>query len=339
MNETHSVQIESGETLSEIAAQHGVTIEQLQEWNRIEEADYVQAGQRIVVHNAAVVSPRWDETNGAWGAWLAGVLVVAALLFLLRRKRRATTSSPDTGAPSPKEAPHRPDPISNAALRTPAPPANAGERRVRSVLTKRYRDWPLLNNVLLPSRGRTAEIDHILISPAGVFVIETKDMGGWIFASPGQKWWTQSFKAGWRSRLMGTKSKRFPFYNPLLQNQGHTRALVELGIVNPNELRPVAVFVGDAELKTQEKFVGFEAHEEKAKRFGIWRMRGVVCMSLRELRRYIAFSVSASSEPSLTRERMEAIRSKIATVAIPVTAETHARHVEFARSAERASWQ
>lgn len=334
MNETHSVQIESGETLSEIAAQHGVTVEQLQEWNRIEEADYVQAGQKIVVHEA-VVSPRWDEADGAW---LAGALVVAALLFLLRRKRRATTSLPDAQGAPPKEALHRRVPRRAPVFRDLAPETNAGERRVRSVLTKRYRDWPLLNNVLLPSRGRTAEIDHILISPAGVFVIETKDMGGWIFASPGQKWWTQSFKAGWRSRLMRTKSKRFSFYNPLLQNQGHTRALVELGIVNPNELRPVAVFVGDAELKTQEKFVGFEAHEEKAKRLHVWRMRGVVCMSLRDLRRYIAFSVHAPSSPRLTRERMGAIQHKITMSAIPMTAETHAKHVEFARSAKQASW-
>ena len=60
-------------------------------------------------------------------------------------------------------------------------------------------------------------------------------------------------------------------------------------------------------------------------------------MSLAELHRYIAFSVGAPSSPGLTRERMEAIGAEITMAALPVTAEAHARHVEFARSAERAS--
>ena len=320
MSETIVVYVDSGETLSEIAARYGVTVEQLQQWNRIEDPNFVQVGQRIVVHEA-VVSPGWDEPAGAWGAWMGGALVVALLWFLFRRRRRAPTSAPDT----------------RVALPTGAPQENAGERLVRSVLTRRYRDWPLLNGVLLPSGGGTAQIDHILVSPGGVFVIETKDMNGWIFASPGQHRWTQTLMADRWSRLVGIKSKRFAFYNPLLQNEGHAKALVKLGVAYPREIRPVVVFVGDAELKTAEKFVRFEEHERQASRFRTWRMRGVVCMSLTELHHYIAFSVRAPSSPRLTRERMEAIRAKIATAALPVTAESHARHVEFARSAQRAS--
>ena len=81
MNETIVVYVESGETLSEIAARYGVTVEQLQEWNRLEEPDYVQVGQRIVVHEA-VVPPGWDDAAGAWGVWMGGALIVAFLLFL-----------------------------------------------------------------------------------------------------------------------------------------------------------------------------------------------------------------------------------------------------------------
>ena len=330
------VYVESGETLSEIAARYGVTVEQLQELNRLEEPDYVQVGQRIVVHEA-VVPPGWDDAIGAWGPWMGGALVLALLLFLFRRKRRAPTSAPDTRVALPTGESHRHGPRPAAVSRASAPQANAGELRVQSVLTRRYRDWPLFNNVLLPYGGGTSQIDHILVSPGGVFVIETKDMNGWIFASPGQKRWTQTFMAGRWSRMVGIKSKRFSFYNPLLQNQGHATALVKLGVVDPREIRSVAVFVGDAELKTAEKFVRFEEHEDMANRFRSWRMRGVVCMSLAELHRYIAFSVCAPSSPGLTRERMEAIQAKITTAALPVTAETHARHVEFARSAERAS--
>lgn len=347
MSETVVVYVDSGETLSEIAARYGVTVEQLQRWNRIEDPNFVQVGQRIVVHET-VVPPGWDEPVGAWGAWMGGALVVALLWFLFRRKRRAPTSAPDTRVASPTKASHerepRPAAVSGAPEPKPAavsgaraPKENAGERLVRSVLTRRYPDWPLLNDVLLPSGEGTAQIDHILASPSGVFLIETKDMNGWLFGSPGQRWWTQSFKAGRWSRLAGIRSKRFTFYNPLLQNEGHAKALVKLGLVNLREIRPVAVFVGEAELKTAEKFVPFEEQEDMATRFSSWRMRGVVCMSLTELHQYIAFSVRAPSGPSLTRERMEAIRAKIETAALPVTAETHARHVEFARSAQRAS--
>ena len=337
MNKTIVVYVESGETLSEIAVRYDVTVEQLQEWNRIEEPNYVQVGQRIVVHEAAVVPPGWDDAAGAWGVWMGGALVLALLLFLFRRKRRAPTSGPDTRVALPTGASHDHGPRPAAISRAPAPLANAGELRVRSVLTRRYPDWPLLNDVLLPSGGGTAQIDHILVSPGGVFVIETKDMNGWIFASPGQQRWTQTFMAGRWSRMVGIKSKQFSFYNPLLQNEGHARALVKLGVIDPWEIRPVAVFVGDAELKTAEKFVRFEDHEDMANRFRSWRMRGVVCMSLAELHCYIAFSARAPSSPGLTRERMEAIGAEITTAALPMTAESHARHVEFARSAERAS--
>ena len=336
MSETVVVYVDSGETLSEIAARYSVTVEQLQQWNRIEDPNYVQVGQRIVVHEA-VVPPGWDEPASAWGAWMGGALVVALLWFLFRRRRRTPTSAPDTRVALPTEASHQDGPSPASVWGPREPKENAGERLVRSVLAKRYRDWPLLNGVLLPSGGGTAQIDHILVSPGGVFVIETKDMNGWIFASPGQQRWTQTFMAGRWSRLAGIRSKRLTFYNPLLQNEGHAKALVKLGIVYPREIRPIVVFVGDAELKTAEKFARFEEHEDMANRFSSWRMRGVVCMSLTEPHQYIAFSVRAPSGPSLTRERMEAIRAKIETAALPVTAETHARHVEFARSAQRAS--
>ena len=143
----------------------------------------------------------------------------------------------------------------------------------------------------------TTQIDHILVSPGGVFLIETKDMNGWVFGSPGQKQWTQSFAAGRRSRKSGINSKQLTFYNPPLQNEGHAKALVNLGIVGRWWLRPIVVFVGDAELKTADKFLPFDEHEKIASQNRAWRMRGVICMSLADLHRYIAFSVDAPSNP------------------------------------------
>ena len=50
MNEVIVTQIESGDTLSEIAVWHGVSVDALQKWNRIENPDLVLVGQRIVVY-------------------------------------------------------------------------------------------------------------------------------------------------------------------------------------------------------------------------------------------------------------------------------------------------
>lgn len=98
------------------------------------------------------------------------------------------------------------------------------------------------HDVTLPTRGGTAQIDHVFVSVFGVFVVETKNLGGWIYGSERDKTWTQIFPGG----------KKVKFMNPLRQNYGHQRALdgalAELGL--PSEaVQSVVVFVGDAELK------------------------------------------------------------------------------------------
>jgi restriction system protein len=51
--------------------------------------------------------------------------------------------------------------------------------------------YQLFKNVTLPTEDGTTQIDHVIVSRYGVFVIETKNMKGWIFGSPQQKNWTQ----------------------------------------------------------------------------------------------------------------------------------------------------
>ena len=323
VNEIIVTHVDPGETLSEIAARYGVSVDALQRWNRIEDPDLLQIGQRIVVYKAvdapesstsegavSQATPGSDVVVGSWDVWVAGAIVLALLLILFRHKRGAVIQPSST------------------------PKANDGELLIRLELIRHYRDWILLNDVLLPSGEGTTQIDHILVSPGGVFLIETKDMNGWVFGSPGQKRWTQSFAAGRWSRKVGIKSKQFTFYNPLLQNEGHAKALVNLGIVGRWWLRPIVVFVGDAELKTADKFLPFDEHEKIASQNRAWRMGGVICMSLADLHRYIAFSVDAPSNPGSTRQSMETVCTKIRAAAIPVTADSHSRHVEFVRSAK-----
>ena len=50
-----------------------------------------------------------------------------------------------------------------------------------------------IHNVILPARNGTTKIDHIVVSIYGLFLIETKNMDGWIFGSAQQETWTQQF--------------------------------------------------------------------------------------------------------------------------------------------------
>ena len=355
MSEIIVTYVKPGETLSEIAARYGVSVDALQRWNSIENPDLVLVGQRLVVYNGAdapgssasgsAVSQTEADSHLAGGSsdiLIGGAIVLGflLLLFLLRRKRHAVP--PISRAPSPCQPQQRITTGQDHTLRRPrtaaavdplpTPQVNDGECLVSSELVRHYSDWIMINDVLLPSGRGTTQIDHILVSPSAVFLIETKDMNGWVFGSPGDKHWTQSYAAGHWSRKAGIKSKQFKFYNPLLQNEGHAKALVKLGIVDRWKLRPVVIFVGDSQMKTADKFLPFDEHEKIARQNSTWRMRGVICMSLTELHQYIESSINASSKSGLTRQQMETICGKIRTKEIPKTAESHAKHVDFVQS-------
>lgn len=98
-----------------------------------------------------------------------------------------------------------------------------------------------VNNVTLPTSNGTTQIDHIIVSRYGIFVLETKNMEGWIFGSENQPKWTQSFR-----------KSRFQFQNPLHQNYRHIKALEEFLGLPTEKFHSVVCFVGETcELKTQ----------------------------------------------------------------------------------------
>lgn len=97
----------------------------------------------------------------------------------------------------------------------------AGESKVNSCLRKfRGKAFARFKDVMLPVQKKTAQIDNILVSPYGVFVIEMKNYTGVIKGGENQYKWIQSFP--------GSKVKPREFYNPVWQNEGHIKALREL---------------------------------------------------------------------------------------------------------------
>lgn len=119
---------------------------------------------------------------------------------------------------------------------------NRGEARVRQELQANCAppDYHLLNHITLKLSAGTTQIDHILVSRFGVFVIETKDYSGWIFANAKHATWTQV--------LYGRK---FKFQNPLFQNFRHLQAVQDLlDFLPADAVKPIVVFAGDAEFQT-----------------------------------------------------------------------------------------
>lgn len=56
--------------------------------------------------------------------------------------------------------------------------------------------YVVLKNLYLPMKGKTTEIDLLMIHEKGIFVFESKNYSGWIFGSEDQLKWTQCFKSG-----------------------------------------------------------------------------------------------------------------------------------------------
>ncbi|OTG89162.1 nuclease-related domain-containing protein [Acinetobacter sp. ANC 3813] len=100
----------------------------------------------------------------------------------------------------------------------------------------------LLNDLTLPdAEGGTTQIDHIVLSPYGLFVVETKNYTGWIFGGARQKMWTQKIY-----------KKTYKFQNPLHQNYKHMKVLEDVleDILEPEFMHSVIVFMPESEFKT-----------------------------------------------------------------------------------------
>lgn len=104
-----------------------------------------------------------------------------------------------------------------------------GEHKINIQLDQLSKEFQHLNDLLIPnpkSRSGYSQVDHLVISPYGLFVIETKNYNGEIKGSRKDKYWNVS--------------NRFNMYNPLRQNYGHIKA-VELLLTNFNNVKYISM--------------------------------------------------------------------------------------------------
>lgn len=79
----------------------------------------------------------------------------------------------------------------------------------------------LFNCYLPAQKGKTSEVDIIMIYKSGIYVLESKNYSGWIFGNESDNTWTQTLSSG-------KKVHKSHFYNPIMQNQTHIKWLREL---------------------------------------------------------------------------------------------------------------
>ena len=101
------------------------------------------------------------------------------------------------------------------------------------------KQYHIFKNVLIQKGTISTQIDHVIASKYGLFVVETKNRSGWIFGSVENDNWTQS-----------NFGKKTSFQNPLRQNYRHTKSLSEFLGIPHDKIHSLIVFWGDCEFKT-----------------------------------------------------------------------------------------
>lgn len=89
--------------------------------------------------------------------------------------------------------------------------------------------------------GGYTQVDVAVATKAGIIVFEVKDYSGWIFGNEHQRYWTQ---------LLAYGKEKHRFYNPVMQNAGHIKAIRRGLPQNPGiPIYSVIVFFGNSEFK------------------------------------------------------------------------------------------
>ena len=155
------------------------------------------------------------------------------------------------------------------------------------------------NLILETAQGDLTEIDHLVLSPVGIFVIEVKNYQGWIFGSEHQPQWT----------VQHVKRKH-SFQNPLQQNNKHTAAVkftLGIGMQDGKLVHSIVAFSDRAEFKTplpaQVCFIQQVAAYHK--------QFSQPCFSYEQLRQFAArLNMAAAKRRTLRKRHLQQVKSR-----------------------------
>ncbi len=108
-----------------------------------------------------------------------------------------------------------------------------GDQRIRRALERRSHD--VLHDFILPGAyGGLVHIDHAIMTAGGILCIQTKHCSGVVFGQQDEAQW---------SNVDGVAKRRF--LNPIIQNEGRTRALQQ--VVPDVPVANLVIFSGSVE--------------------------------------------------------------------------------------------
>jgi len=114
--------------------------------------------------------------------------------------------------------------------------AEFGKRRIRRILLQKSRD--VLDDFILPGAyGGLTKIDHAILTSGGIICIQTKHYNGIVFGGPDEPQWTN---------VDGVRRRKF--LNPMIQNEGRTKALQK--VVPKVPVANLVVFTGSVQFTT-----------------------------------------------------------------------------------------
>lgn len=94
---------------------------------------------------------------------------------------------------------------------------------------------------LRKASGVYSQVDLVVATSQGLLAFEIKDYSGWIFGHFRQRYWTQVLAYG---------KEKHRFYNPIMQNNGHIKAIRDNLPHNPGiPIYSIVVFYGNSTLK------------------------------------------------------------------------------------------
>lgn len=109
-------------------------------------------------------------------------------------------------------------------------------------LARKYLDdnYHIVCDVVLKAHNGTTQIDQIIVSRFGIFVVEVKTYKGWIWGNQRDARWTQT--------LYGEKNS---FQNPLRQNYKHIKSLQSILEFPDSIFKSIIVFSAEAQFRTE----------------------------------------------------------------------------------------
>jgi hypothetical protein len=120
---------------------------------------------------------------------------------------------------------------------------NRGTRSERDLILRLLKEGvPSINifhDLYVKKRdGTYSQVDIVVLTDVGIVVVEVKDFSGWIFGFGSNEKWVH---------FLG--KKKYSFYNPIFQNEGHIRSLKAQLIENNIPFYSLIVFYGKCEMK------------------------------------------------------------------------------------------